>query len=128
MTIAYSFEDSDPDKFDTVYYRLKVIYSDGRYSYSPVRYVVFDGFAPWTLYPNPSAGRFYLDYPGIANEPMQVSLFDAKGSLIKSFYKQGNGFMQKLEIDLTNGIYPKGIYLLRVSMGGESKTFKLFKQ
>ncbi|MGB8194350.1 MAG: T9SS type A sorting domain-containing protein, partial [Chitinophagaceae bacterium] len=126
--IAYNFTDSDPDKFDTVYYRLKIVYNDGKFSYSGVRPVIFDDAVPWTLYPNPSRGRFYLDFQGDINEPMVVNLFDAKGSLIKSFTKQSNGFMQKVEIDLSAGVYANGIYLLKVSVGGKVNTFKLYKQ
>lgn len=125
---SYNFTDNDPDKFDTVYYRMKMVYTDGRSAYSPVRYVVFDGSVPWSLYPNPSAGRFVLDFPGSANETMQVSVFDAKGSLIRSFNKPANGFMQKLVIDLSEGVYPPGVYLLRVTMGGSNRTFKLYKR
>jgi hypothetical protein len=127
-SVAYHFTDTDPDKFDTVYYRLKIVYQDGRTHYSAVRAVVFEEAVTWKLYPNPSPGRFYLDYPGSATEWMFVSLFDAKGSLVQSFYKQGGGFMQKLVIDISNTSYPDGVYLLRINQGNTVKTFKLHKQ
>ncbi|HYF31683.1 MAG TPA: S8 family serine peptidase [Chitinophagaceae bacterium] len=125
---VYSLTDSDPDKFDTVYYRLKIIYGDGRFNYSPVRSVIFDEAVLWKLYPNPSAGRFYLDFSGNINERLVADLFDAKGSLLKTYTRQSTGFMQKLQIDLSNTVYANGVYLLRVNIGGIVKTFKLYKQ
>jgi len=125
---SYAFTDTDQDKFDTLYYRLKMVYSDGRFAYSTSRQVIFEEAVPWNIYPNPSAGVFYLDYPGNANETVFISLFDAKGSLIRSFRKQGGGFMQKVVIDLSAGVYPKGIYMLRLNMGSTSRSFRLYKQ
>lgn len=127
-SVSYNHTDADPDKFDTVYYRLKIVYADGRSAYSAVRFVAFDDAAPWTLYPNPSAGRFYLDFTGNINERLTADLFDAKGSLIRTYYKQTTGFMQKLVIDLSNSVYAKGIYMLRVNAGGTIRTFRLYKQ
>lgn len=124
----YTFTDTDPGKFDTVYYRLKLVYNDGRSAYSPVRQVIFAQALPWKLYPNPSAGKFYLDYPTSINQTAFISLFDAKGSLIRNFTRKGNGFMQRMEIDLSHTAHANGVYLLRIMEGGESRTFKLYKR
>ena len=59
---------------------------------------------------------------------IEARLFDAKGSMVKQFSITGNGFPQKLIVDLTDGPFASGLYLLRLTGGSGTKTFKLYKQ
>lgn len=123
---SYTFTDIEPDKFGARYYRLKIINADGSFSYSPIRSVVFNNALLWKLYPNPSTGLFSLVYQVNSNEQVYVRIIDAKGSLVKEYRKTGNGFPQKLNIDLTGNA--NGSYLLQVDVAGKKQTFKLYKQ
>ena len=51
---------------------------------------------------------------------------DAKGRLLKSFTRTGNGFAQKLTVDLT--LYASGVYLLQTEVGSKKQSFKLYRQ
>ncbi|MBS1610651.1 MAG: S8 family serine peptidase, partial [Bacteroidetes bacterium] len=54
----YEFTDTEKNKSGVRYYRLKIIDKDGKYIYSEVRPVVFDGEISWQVYPNPSDGLY----------------------------------------------------------------------
>ena len=127
-TTTYDFTDIEPGKFGARYYRLKLIHKDGSFSYSSVRSVVFDDPVLWRIYPNPSNGIFYIVYQVNQGEKIEARLFDAKGSMVKQFSITGNGFPQKLIVDLTDGPFASGLYLLRLTGGSGTKTFKLYKQ
>lgn len=123
---TYTFTDIEPDKFGTRYYRLKIINADGSFSYSPIRSIVFSDPVLWKIYPNPSNGLFSLVYQVNNNEQVHTRIIDAKGSLIREYRKTGNGFPQKLNIDLFGNA--AGVYLLQVEVAGKTQMFKLYKQ
>jgi hypothetical protein len=60
------------------------------------------------------------------NEQIHARIIDAKGSLIREYHKTGNGFPQKLNIDLFGST--AGVYLLQVEAAGKKQMFKLYKQ
>jgi hypothetical protein len=123
---TYSFTDTEADKFGPRYYRLKIIDKDGSFSYSLIRSVVFNDPVLWKIYPNPSRGLFSLVYQLNSNEQMNVRVIDAKGSLVREYSRTGNGFPQKLNIDLFGNA--NGVYLLQVNTTGKKQMFKLYKQ
>jgi hypothetical protein len=57
---------------------------------------------------------------------MNVRVIDAKGSLVREYSRTGNGFPQKLNIDLFGNA--NGVYLLQVNTTGKKQMFKLYKQ
>jgi hypothetical protein len=123
---SYTFIDNEADKFGPRYYRLKILNTDGSFSYSPIRSVVFDQPYLWQVYPNPSAGLFSLIYQLNTNDEMDARIIDAKGSVIREYHKVANGFIQKLNIDMT--LQASGVYLLQVDAAGKKQTFKLYKR
>jgi len=125
-TRTYTFTDNETDKFGPRYYRLKIMNLDGSFTYSPIRSVVFEDPVQWQIYPNPSSGLFSLVYQLNNGEEIHARIIDAKGSLIKEYRKTGNGFPQKLNIDLLGKT--SGVYLLQVDVAGKTQTFKLYKQ
>ena len=48
--------DNEAGKLAVRYYRLKIVYKDNTFIYSPVRPVVFNDDIQWQVYPNPSNG------------------------------------------------------------------------
>ena len=127
-TRQYSFTDVESNKNGVRYYRLKIINADGSFKYSDVKAVMFGDAVLWQLYPNPSSGKFNLVYQLSADETMTGNLYDAKGRLVKEYRTVANGFLQKLNIDISANNYASGVYLLRIQTGTTEKTFRLYKQ
>ncbi len=121
----YFFADTEADKFGPRYYRMKIVNLDGSFTYSPIRSVIFNNAVLWKVYPNPSSGSFNLIYQLGTPETLSAVVLDAKGSVVKEYHKKGNGFVQKLIIDLT--IQSSGVYLLQIDAGGKKQTFKLHR-
>ncbi len=124
---SYSFTDNQTEKIGPQYYRLKIIDTDGSFTYSPVRSVVFDEAVLGQVYPNPSKGNFYLLYQLNKDEVLQASVYDAGGRLVKEIRAVANGFVQKLNIDLSSGDFASGLYLLKTRAAGKEQTYKLHK-
>ncbi|RYF82524.1 MAG: T9SS type A sorting domain-containing protein [Chitinophagaceae bacterium] len=82
----------------------------------------------WQVYPNPSPGKFNLIYQLNSGEKLIASLYDAKGSLVKEYRISANGFLQKLNIDVSANNYASGMYLLKVNAAGNQQSFKMYKQ
>ncbi|HRE38059.1 MAG TPA: S8 family serine peptidase [Chitinophagaceae bacterium] len=120
----YNFIDQEPGKNGTRYYRLKMIDQDGSFKYSPIRPVVFSEDMPWSVYPNPSTGLFYLNFQLAEGEMLTLKVYDASGRTIQQQMVNGTGFLQKISIDLK----ANGLYMLEAAGGNKKQFFKLLKQ
>ena len=127
-TNNYSFIDNEPDKNTVRYYRLKMIAENGFYMYSPVKSVMYGAISGWKILPNPSFGIFNLRFNANFSEKVNLQLTDALGRVLKKYDVIATGFDQQQHIDLTENIYPSGIYLLRVESANQQKVFKLIKK
>ncbi|MDB9994007.1 M12 family metallo-peptidase [Flavobacteriaceae bacterium] len=80
----------------------------------------FENFALW---PNPSNGSINLALTPFSNGDIEVSLYDIRGSLVynKGFETNGSLFEKALTFSGLN----TGIYFIKVSNNGISKTTKL---
>jgi hypothetical protein len=124
----YHFTDTEFGKLGVRFYRLKIIDNDGRFTYSPIRPVVFNDEIKWQVYPNPSAGIFNFSYQANEGEQVQVKLYDLGGKMVQQQAVQASGFVQKLTIDLQDTRYPAGLYLLEATIGEMKQAFRLMKQ
>jgi hypothetical protein len=122
------FTDIESSKTGVRYYRLKIIDSDGSSKYSPIRPVVFKDEIKWQVNPNPSAGQFSVLLQATAGNPVIVKLYDINGKIVKEQTGTADGFVQKIQLDITASRYAAGLYLLEVSSGETKQTFRLIKQ
>jgi hypothetical protein len=125
---SYSFTDNEAGKLAIRYYRLKIVYNDNTFFYSPVRQVIFDDDIQWQVYPNPSNGEYKFLYNLAQNESMNVKVYDVNGRLVKEMKLIGNGYVEKTVIDLRSVKFPPGIYLLSAEAGEKKFSIKLIKQ
>lgn len=70
-----------------------------------------------SVYPNPSAGKFYLNNDALSVRNT-IHVYNTSGELLPNINASSNG-----EIDLTG--YPKGIYFLHVNTGNTSSAEKI---
>ncbi len=122
----YTYTDNSQARQQKVYYRLKQVDYDGKFSYSKVQAVAADA-TPFTfsVSPNPFAGqlRFALDA-----ETMQATLSDLNGKVvlnqsITTQNKDANGYYT---ID-TNQVNTSGLYILRIQTPERTYQAKLLK-
>ena len=128
MPRSYSFTDAEANKSGVRYYRIKVIYSDGGFTYSTLRAVVFYDSITLSVYPNPSNGLFNLVYQLPASQKLLLQIYDVEGRLVQEKNFTANGFLEKQIFDFDKQIYPKGIYLFRLNTGEQQHVFKVIKQ
>jgi len=124
----YSFTDIENNKSGVRYYRLKIIDNDGSFKYSAIRPVVFNEEISWQVFPNPSSGIFILTYQAADGEAMNLKLYDVTGKLVKQYNLIANGFVQKLNIDLHEPGFARGLYLLHVKAENREQSFRLIRQ
>ena len=124
----YTFIDNEANKSGVRYYRLKIIHNEGVYSYSSIKPVVFETTLIGALHPNPSNGNFLLAFQAAAGEKIQAKIYNAAGQEIKNTETIAIGDVQKFNIDLSDGKYSAGVYMIRVSLGSIIKSFKAIKQ
>ena len=125
---SYSFIDNEAGKIAIRYYRLKIVYNNNTFIYSPVRPVIFDDDIQWQVYPNPSNGEYKFLYNLAQNAGMSVKIYDASGRLVKEMKLNGNGFVEQTIIDLRSAKFPPGIYLLSAEAGEKKLSIKLIKK
>jgi glucose/arabinose dehydrogenase len=106
--LDYTFNDSSASAYTKLFYRLKIEYTDGSFSYSDVRFITSDvaknGFL---LFPNPSKNHAQI-YLNEFTQAVVLMMFDNAGKKIK----QQMISQQNNSIDLPAS---KGIYIIQVS-------------
>jgi hypothetical protein len=112
----------------TVYYRLKQIDFDGQFSYSNVAVVSEDDLLgdDVKVYPNPFVSSVGVNIEASSNTPATVNVVDMQGRVISSEVvnvKSGNNYHEVNNL----GSLSNGVYFVKVSVNGLSKTTKVTK-
>ncbi|MBJ6117754.1 T9SS type A sorting domain-containing protein [Pontibacter sp. BT310] len=124
---ANSFTDRDPLQ-GTGYYRLRVIYKDGSFKYTFVARVTDPSFLfKFEVAPNPVGAdqTFTVRFLVNRNTPMQLSLYDTSGKIVRNFEITFTDMNLPLEFDLTG--VSAGVYILKWSTAQSSGTTKIVK-
>ncbi|RIJ37537.1 IPT/TIG domain-containing protein [Pontibacter oryzae] len=128
--LSYVFEDNSPLP-DVSFYRLKVVYNDASFSFSPrVRVINPASLRDLRLYPNPftssEEGRLQLLYIVNRTTTMEVEIYSMQGQLVRDFDLQLTDTNVAIELDLS-GI-ASGMYILKWqegTRGGQQRILKL---
>ncbi len=113
---AYTYsDDAATIKGRRVYYRLKKVDKDGRFTYSEVFSVHIPLNIAFNVYPNPAKEVIQLQINSNTNAAVQVVITDMVGKVaINKVFASNNGLVKIATSNLTNGTY-----LVRVMIGGE---------
>ncbi len=129
-TATYTFNDVNValnNSNGVVYYRLKIVDKDGKFTYSLIRSLKLTSksFAV-NLYPNP-AKRFSNVSIELTN-PSQIilSISDAAGRIIQNIEFAGFKGLNQKKIDLSK--LAGGSYMIKVNNGSEVQTISLIKE
>jgi hypothetical protein len=109
-----------------LYYRLKMVDTDGRYQYTDMRTVIFEGKEEGYIhiYPNPAAQKLFVDLSGIDHhgEDMELSIIDMGGSLVvRKTFKATN--VEPVQIDQL----PANTYQILIKHGEQIYQSRLVK-
>ncbi len=106
--LDYSFTDSSALGYTKLFYRLKVEYKDGSFSYSDIRFIASDvtknGFI---IFPNPAKGQVQL-YLNEYTQPAMMILYDNVGKKIEEQLINQQNSMIKLPAS-------RGVYIIQIS-------------
>jgi hypothetical protein len=124
---GYNFTDMEANKTGARYYRLKIIYRDGSFSYSETKSVIFSEEFQTQVYPNPSNGIFNFMFQQNEGEVLNIKIYNMKGQLVQQSESIATGFIQKIIIDLQQSGFAKGMYMIMAD-GINRKIFKVVKR
>ncbi|MCJ8165303.1 T9SS type A sorting domain-containing protein [Pontibacter sp. E15-1] len=124
----YAFTDMENGKYGTRYYRLKQIDVNGTFEMFGPKAVTFGNLANKVIvFPNPFQSEVTLDIAADTDGEAQIVVTDAVGKqLLKRTMQVQKGFTtEKLMLDSN---LPKGLYIIRAQVGGETHYIKLLKE
>jgi len=104
------------------YYRLKSVSVNGVYDYSVVKSVMFKDALHISVAPNPANTFTTVSVDSRYAGEKKIQLIDAKGVVVKSLVANSNN------IKLLTSDLQKGIYIVRVIVGGDVMTSKIILQ
>jgi hypothetical protein len=111
---AYSFYDADANGLHTVvYYRLKMVDIDGRFTHSSIASVSYTGSTDEIkLYPNPVATRATLELRLEQPDHLQVQLVNNAGQIVRTFSFEVSAGTTLLPLTVSG--CPAGVYYVKI--------------
>lgn len=118
----YHFIDEKP-QIGIQYYRLKIMDEDGKYDYSPIRSVAFDGKIKAWVYPNPFTEKLVVETDNTEGVKFyDIEIADAVG---KTYFIAKKIENPQFNVDLKH--LANGIYFAKIIYGRDKVVFKLVK-
>lgn len=124
---SYNYTDKQADLNQTIYYRLKQMDMDGKYSYSPVVVInAAEGTETTTVYPNPFSNEFSVRVHSGADANAVVRIVDITG---KEMYMKSHTVQSgSSNITIDGAALKAGLYFVTIELNGVKQTVKLNKQ
>ncbi len=108
---AYSYTDNFLPNTNIVYYRLKLVDIDGRFTYSDVMPVKLNNnFSNAQVYPNPTYGPLSIKLGQPLQEQSTVQIIDVTGRTVKTF--TANSQQNIVQVDVKS--LPAGRYFIQI--------------
>ena len=127
--ISYTFTDELNSMYSGIlYYRLRMVDADGKFSYSPVRWLSFrdDNNQQIQISPNPVTNMAVIRFGAVAEGPYEVSVYNPEGRQL---------LVRKIDVTPNSSFYfPResnmtpGIYIFNISGGHLLKAFTILYQ
>ncbi|MFI5222528.1 MAG: LamG-like jellyroll fold domain-containing protein, partial [Bacteroidia bacterium] len=125
--IGYSFSDVKPEQTKVLFYRLKQVDLDGRFSFSPIVTInPASQSLPVCIFPNPTNSTFQIEINAVQQMDVSIEIFDLHGSLVSTNVVRINPGTNTVTSNQLENFNP-GIYFIKLIMNNEVKEFKLIK-
>ncbi len=124
----YNYSDNISSiKNDLIYYRLKMVDMDGKFTYSEVEVIrmVKDEQADKVItFPNPAVSEMHVTIPlSWQNKTVAFNIYNVNGSLVKAKINSNTGQTETLNVSNL----PAGTYILKAMSGTDNSTQKFIK-
>ena len=122
----YAFTDENAAYELTLFYRLKQIDADGRFSYSNVIAIMpqSEVLAP-NIYPNPVQNKLYIKFKEPIGTSISYMVTDYTGKLIKQEYEQVPN--NENTVVVNNSDLHAGVYFVQIEFNHRNYRFKFLK-
>jgi len=121
----YQFYDEKPMS-GLSYYRLKQVDFDEKFDYSEVKLVEFGGIESWSLYPNPTRSNVTIQFDPKMKGEIKLRVINSKGQELISNTEFLTGGKHSVGLSLRD--FPKGIYMILVQSGNQTRNFAVLRQ
>jgi endonuclease I len=113
----YSVTDfAENNKGKRVYYRIKKVDNDGRFSYSEIFTLHIPFNTKFNIYPNPASDFIHVQLNNNSNNLIAVEVSDLLGKIIiRSNYTSNNGV-----VDIATKSLPTGTFMVKLTSNGET--------
>ena len=118
----YSFKDASISNAAVVFYRLKMVDNDGKFTYSKIIKLANTYTSRLNIYPNPATDKLIIDYIGLSKR-IVVKIIDSKGATV-----QTNTFYHNNLITLQIATLAKGMYHVEIIDGAKETIGSFMKQ
>ncbi len=109
------------NKGKRVYYRIRKVDNDGRYSYSEIFTLHIPLHTKFNIYPNPASDFIHVQLNNNNNDIIAVEVSDLAGRIvIHSNYQSNNGI-----IDIATKALSRGTFMVKLTSNGESYVQKV---
>lgn len=106
----YHFIDNQLPSVKAVYYRLKLVDVDGKYSYSKTVAIRLNGFSGAFTYPNPTTGQLTVQLQNPLAEKAMFAISDVTGRIVK----QMTVAARQSTIQVDASALPTGRYFIKI--------------
>ncbi len=132
VTNNYRFEDANAfvtTGVSKLYYRLKQMDNDGKYTYSQIVVVDNNEIENVTVvtYPNPFTDKVTIELQNVKAGMVKIEVLDISGRLITTKEQMVNQNNQTLIVDGLSNL-SQGVYFIKVNASGATQISKLIKQ
>ncbi len=120
---TYTYVDADANTNQTLYYRLKQMDRDGKFTYSTIAVVGYNGLMQEhvQVFPNPASGDFNIEIVTEKDEVAQINITDVSGQQVVSFTEH---IYQGKNLITQNGLR-SGVYFVEVITTDKKTVTKL---
>lgn len=124
---SYKFLDNTYVYRPKVYYRVKAIDNDGKYTYTNIRSINLAKTADlkMTGYPNPVQNIYHLTFISKKEENLDLSVIDPLGRTVSTKSVSSSEGTNFYDIDVTT--LPQGAYIVKLSGADHQETIKFVK-
>lgn len=119
----YNWLDNKVDLSRTIYYRLKQVDFDGKFTYSPIVTIEPVITSSALVYPNPVADELYIALPEVNGGKVAIEIMDLQGRILLS--KSSNAD-KVIRVEETTALAP-GVYIARIKANGVTSEHKFIK-